>query len=72
MGNQHTMLQMLSGGLHLTADPHSQFSSATESRAFVPMKSSAFESGQKHDLASGFKKRSMASESNGSATKLEP
>jgi hypothetical protein len=72
MGNQHTILQMLGGGLHLTADPLSQFSSATESRAFVPIKSSAFESGQKHDLASGFKKRSLASESNGSATKLEP
>jgi hypothetical protein len=66
ISNQNMMMQMLGGGLNHCADQHTSIDSTAEPRAFVPMKSIApknSELGQKHEVASGAKKRPVASES---------
>jgi len=63
MGNQLSMPQILGGGLNASTDTPENFGSASEPRAFIPLKSNLaqiLESGQKHDLASVLKKRSTA------------
>jgi len=63
MGNQLSMPQILGGCLNASTDTPENFGSASEPRAFIPLKSNLaqiLESGQKHDLASVLKKRSTA------------
>ena len=75
ISNQNTMMQMLGGNLNHYADQHTSIGSTAEPRAFVPMKPTApknSEFGQKHEVASWPKQRPVATDSSGSAAKVDP